>query len=173
MALKELTESTDLENGKLSQDQVGRIFRYARTMLNIFRLSPSAHNVIKDLEQKLDDTNEDFSEEGFMVSRAALCFLVRASESSQFYVTEEYDLGISHEQGFRLVIDDNVALGRKVEYVSGLAVDVYFLDDEYRNLNLINFDRSITLNEHEARMVKTRIKEELDGESVVIFTKPL
>ncbi len=173
MTHTESIELTNLEYGKLSEDQIRRIFRYARIMLNIFRLSPKTKNAISDLEQRIENTNNDFVNEGLMVSRAALCLLVRSSESSQFYVTEEYDLGISHEQGFRLIIDGNIALGRKAEYVSGLAVDVYFLEHEYRNLNLVNFDRLVMLNEHEERMVKARTKKELNGESVMIFTQPL
>ncbi len=172
MTHAESVELTNLEHGKLSEEQIRRIFRYARIMLNIFRLPQNAHGAIKDLEQELEDTNLDFDEEGFMVTRAALCFLVRASERSQFYVTEEYDLGISHEQGFRFVIDGNTALERKAEYASGLAVDVCFIPG-FRNSNLVNFDRPITLSKQEEFIIKTRIEEELNGEQIKIFTEPI
>lgn len=128
MASKELIELTEKEIGKLSQDQIRRIFRYARIMLNIFKLSPNAYSAMKDLERELEDTNLDFDKEGFMTMAVALCLLSRSPKNgSQFYLTEDYDLTPSHEQGFKSIIDGHAALGKKTEYISGLAIDVYFL----------------------------------------------
>lgn len=172
MGIKESAELASVEDSTLSEDQIRRIFRYARTMLNIFRLPRQARRARQDLEQELEDTNYEFDKEGFMVMAAALLFLSRSSNGSQFFLTEDYDLTPSHEQGFKTVIDSDAAFRKEIEYVSGLAVDVCFLG-QFRNLILVNFDRQVALNKKEESLIKTRLKEELIWEQVVIFTEPI
>jgi len=171
MTIKEALELASVEDGTLSEDQIRRIFKYARIMLNIFRLSPNAHDAIKDLEQGLECTNLDFDREGFMVMSTALCFLIKSINGSQFFLTEEYDLTPSHEQGFKSVIDGEAVLRGDAEYISGLAINVYL--GHFRSMNLVNFDRQVRLSRQEELIIKTRVGEEMHGDQVVIFTESI
>lgn len=171
MTIKESLELARVEDSTLSEDQIQRIFRYARIMLNIFRLPQQAQGAKKDLEHELEDTNLDFDKERFMVMSAALCLLSKSPNDSQFYLTEKYDLTPSHEQGFKAVIDGDRVLRKEIEYISGLAVDVYL--GGFRSLNLVNFDRQVGLSRQEELIVKTRVEKELHGDQVVIFTEPI